>query len=84
MQEFVDKRLLADGMISPEDLRLYKLTDSVDEAVARDPAVLPRLPQHAVRAQQARVPAATSRSATELLADINADFADILADGKFS
>ena len=32
-QEFVETRLLGDGMISPEDLSLYKLTDNVDEAV---------------------------------------------------
>ncbi len=51
------------GMISPEDLSLYKLTDSVDEAVRRDPAVLPRLPQHAVREEQAR--AAAERAAAE-------------------
>ncbi|RMF41647.1 MAG: cytochrome D ubiquinol oxidase subunit II, partial [Planctomycetota bacterium] len=30
---FVTDTLLADGMISPEDLALYKVTDSVQEAV---------------------------------------------------
>ncbi|HEX7450449.1 MAG TPA: TIGR00730 family Rossman fold protein [Pirellulales bacterium] len=33
-QEFVERRLLARGMISPEDLSLYKLTDRVEDAVA--------------------------------------------------
>jgi uncharacterized protein (TIGR00730 family) len=33
-QEYIDDVLLARGMISPEDLALYKITDSVDEAVA--------------------------------------------------
>jgi hypothetical protein len=28
------ERLLADGMISPEDLELLRVTDSVDQAVA--------------------------------------------------
>ena len=32
-EQFVEKRLLGHGMISPEDLSLYKLTDSVEEAV---------------------------------------------------
>ena len=58
--DFVEQQLLGDGMISPDDLSLYKLTDNVDEAVRRDPAVLPRLPQHAVREEQAGVPAARS------------------------
>jgi uncharacterized protein (TIGR00730 family) len=31
--DFVKRRLLGDGMISPDDLSLYKLTDKVDEAV---------------------------------------------------
>ncbi len=33
-QEFVLRRLLGGGMISPDDLHLYKLTDKVEEAVA--------------------------------------------------
>ena len=53
----------ASGMISPEDLSLYKLTDSVDDGGRRDPAVLPRLPQHAVREEQARAAAARSAHA---------------------
>ena len=30
---FFEKQLLANGMISPEDVRLYKITNSVDEAI---------------------------------------------------
>ena len=37
------------GLISPADLRLFKVTDSVDEAVAEVLQLLPRLPQHALR-----------------------------------
>ncbi len=33
-QVFIEQRLLRHGMISPDDLSLYKLTDSVEEAVA--------------------------------------------------
>jgi hypothetical protein len=31
--EFITKTLLADGLISPEDVQLYRITDSIDEAV---------------------------------------------------
>jgi uncharacterized protein (TIGR00730 family) len=31
--DFINKTLLVDGMISPEDVALYKITDSVEEAV---------------------------------------------------
>ncbi|MGI9440839.1 MAG: TIGR00730 family Rossman fold protein [Rubripirellula sp.] len=31
--EFIEKQLNAGGMISPEDVRLYKITSSVDEAI---------------------------------------------------
>jgi hypothetical protein len=30
---FFEKQLLANGMISPEDVHLYKITDSVDETI---------------------------------------------------
>ena len=63
-QKFVERRLLGHGMISPEDLSLYKLTDKVDEAVGRDPAILPRLSEHAVREEQARAAAEGAGSAT--------------------
>jgi uncharacterized protein (TIGR00730 family) len=33
-QEYIEDVLLGRGMISPQDLALYKITDSVDEAVA--------------------------------------------------
>src|SRR5438552_17077885 len=33
-QDFVENILLARALISPEDLALYKITDSIDEAVA--------------------------------------------------
>ncbi|PWT84423.1 MAG: cytochrome D ubiquinol oxidase subunit II [Proteobacteria bacterium] len=33
-QRYVEKALLGRGLISPEDLHLYKITDSVDEAMA--------------------------------------------------
>src|SRR5262249_60480698 len=33
-QQYIEKVLLARGMISPEDMALFKVTDSVEEAVA--------------------------------------------------
>ena len=71
-------------MISPDDLSLYKLTDSVDEAVRRDPAVLQGLSQHAVREEQAGAPAEGSRLAPSCSRRINAEFADILSGGEFT
>ncbi len=32
-QQYIEKQLLARGLIGPTDLRLYKITDNVDEAV---------------------------------------------------
>ena len=58
--QFVRRHLLDRGMIGAEDLSLYRLTDRVDEAVRRDPGLLPRLPQHALRAHQSRVPLAAA------------------------
>ena len=33
LQRFIEEELLGGGMISPEDVHLYKITDDVDEAV---------------------------------------------------
>lgn len=32
-REFVEEEILADGLISPEDVSLYKITDDIDEAL---------------------------------------------------
>ena len=48
-QEYIKDVLLARKLISPADLALFKVTDSVDEAVQRGAGFLPRLPQHALR-----------------------------------
>lgn len=82
LQEFVDKQLLAKRMISPEDLSLYKLTDSVEEAVAEVLGFF-RV-YHSMRyvknllAFRLRTPISD-----ELLAGINQHFKDILHDGEF-
>jgi hypothetical protein len=35
MMDWIEERLLADGMVSEDDLELLRLTDSVDEVVNR-------------------------------------------------
>lgn len=82
LQDFVDKQLLSKRMISPEDLNLYKLTDSVDEAVAEVLGFF-RV-YHSMRyvknllAFRLREPISD-----ELLDGINRNFADLLLDGHF-
>jgi uncharacterized protein (TIGR00730 family) len=82
-QEFVKNKLLEDGMISPEDLSLYKLTDSVDDAVAEIKNFF-RV-YHSMRYVRNRlVLRLTQAPDAHLLADINEHFSDILTDGEFT
>jgi uncharacterized protein (TIGR00730 family) len=80
---FFHDRLLADGMISPEDLSLYKVTDS---AVAAVQEILNFFRvYHSMRyVKNKLVLRLTSSISPELLADINASFRDILVDGQFT
>ena len=69
-------------MISPEDLSLYKLTDSVEAAV--DEILQFFRVYHSMRYVKQQARAAAARAAHPLLLDaINREFADILADGDF-
>jgi uncharacterized protein (TIGR00730 family) len=81
-QEFVEKQLLRRGMISPEDLSLYKLTDNVDEAVAeilRFYSVF-----HSLRHVKSNLAIRMQRRPSEaLLENLNTNFADILIAGRF-
>ncbi len=81
-QLFVEKRMLADGMISPDDLSLYKLTDSVEEAVAE---ILQFFKvYHSMRYVKNKLVLRLKQAPSEaLLADINAEFTDILNGGEF-
>ena len=58
--QFVRRQLLDRGMIGEEDLSLYRLTDRVEDAVEEILRFLPRVSQHALRAQQSRVPLAAA------------------------
>ncbi len=81
--EFFHDRLLADGMISPEDLSLYKVTDSAD-AAEQEILNFFRV-YHSMRyVKNKLVLRLTSSISPELLADINTSFRDILVDGQFT
>ncbi|MGD0654688.1 MAG: TIGR00730 family Rossman fold protein [Thermoguttaceae bacterium] len=81
-QEFVKKQLLDRGMISPEDLSLYKLTDNADEAVA-EILQFYRV-YHSLRYVRSNLVVRLQRRPGEaLLETINTNFADILLEGRF-
>lgn len=82
LHEFIVQNLLQRGMISPEDLRLYKVTDRVDEAVYE---VLNFYSvYHGMRyVRQTLVFRLQKAPSEKLLAEINHHFADILASGRF-
>jgi uncharacterized protein (TIGR00730 family) len=82
-QQFVEKRLLGDRMISPDDLSLYKLTDSVDEAV-REILQFFKV-YHSMRYVKNKLVLRLKQPiGEELLAAINAKFSDILSGGDFT
>ncbi len=82
-QDFVQHKLLGDRMIGPEDLSLYKLTDNVEVAVAEILQFF-RV-YHSMRyVKNKLVLRLKTRPSDEFLADVNANFADILSGGDFA
>ena len=80
--DYVERRLLKHGMISPEDLSLYKLTDRVDAAV--DEILGFYRVFHSMRYVRNKLVLRLSEAPREqLLADINEHFSDILSEGEF-
>ncbi len=80
---FVRRQLLDRGMIGPEDLSLYRLTDRLDEAVKEILRFLPGIPQHALCADQPGLPlAAVAQRRTDR--ELNDRFRDILVEGRFT
>lgn len=79
--EFINKTLLTDGMISPEDLALYKITDNVEEAVAETMRFY--TVYHSMRyvgdTLVLRIYQKLTEEQVELL---NQNFSDILVEGK--
>ncbi|MEM7810859.1 MAG: TIGR00730 family Rossman fold protein [Planctomycetota bacterium] len=81
MQRFIKEELLARGTISPEDLDLYRVTDSVDEAVGE---VLHFYSvYHSMRYVRDRlVLRFCAEIGDDLLSRLNDEFADICAKGS--
>jgi len=81
-QDFVMEVLLARGLISPEDLALYKITDSIDEAVA-EVLKFYRV-YHSMRYVRGDLVLRLRRELpAALLEDIRKQFADIVVSGTF-
>lgn len=81
-QRYVEKRLLGQGMISPEDFSLYKLTDNVDEAV--DEILKFFRVFHSMRYVKNKLVLRLKEApGPDELEAINTRFADILTSGDF-
>jgi uncharacterized protein (TIGR00730 family) len=80
--KFIDKQLLGGGMISPEDVNLYKIANSVDETI--DEILKFYSVYHSLRYVKDRLVFRLKRKLTDAELDkIQSDFADILVSGKF-
>mgnify|MGYP003675810571 CR=1 FL=1 len=79
--KFIDNTLLRDGMISPEDRSLYKITDSVEKAV-EEVLDFYRV-YHSMRYVGDRLVLRICRQLSdEVMAGLNDHFADILVSGE--
>jgi len=82
-QQFIQRSLLDRGMVSAEDLALYKLTDNVAEAVAEILGFF-RVYQ-GMRYVRGQLVLRLSRApSAACLDEINGSFADLLASGQFT
>ncbi|TWU60341.1 putative lysine decarboxylase [Rubripirellula tenax] len=82
MGEFIRKQLLGNGMISPADVNLYKITNSIDEAM-EEVLGFYRV-YHSMRYVNDHVIMRLKRRlSNEHLEQIQAKFNDILVDGTF-
>ncbi len=80
---FIEKNLRDGGMISPEDVRMYKITNSVDEAI--DEMLGFYNVYHSMRYVRNQLVFRIKQELSEDSLDrIQTDFADILVDGQFS
>ncbi|TWU23374.1 LOG family protein YgdH [Novipirellula galeiformis] len=79
---FMEKQLLKTGMISPEDVSLYKITNSVDEAI-QEMLSFYRV-YHSLRYVRDRLVFRLQRKLSdEAIENIREQFADILVDGTY-
>lgn len=82
-QQFIQRKLLRGGMIGPNDLSLYKITDDVDEAAAEVLGFF-RV-YHSMRYVHGNlVVRLLEAPGPQTLEAINSDFADLLAEGRFT
>jgi hypothetical protein len=82
LSHFIDRHLLEGGMISAEDVRLYRVTDSIPEAV-REILGFYRI-FHSMRyVRNQLVLRLKTPLSEELLDEVNARFSDILVEGQF-
>ena len=80
--EFFEKQLLGGGMISPEDVQLYKVTNDVDVAVEELLGFYRRY--HSLRYVKDQLVLRLKEKLTdEEMEQIQTDFADILVKGKY-
>jgi uncharacterized protein (TIGR00730 family) len=80
--QFIDKQLLGGGMISPEDVSLYRITNDVDVAVDEVLAFYRRY--HSMRYVRDRLVFRLKESLSdEKMEEIQTDFGDILVGGRF-
>jgi uncharacterized protein (TIGR00730 family) len=80
--EFIKKQLLAGGMLSPDDVSLYRITNDVDVAVQEILTFYRRY--HSMRYVRDRlVFRLKERLSEEKLEQVRTQFADILVDGTY-
>ena len=82
-RRFLEENFLKTGMISPEDLSLFRITSSVDEAV-REIHGYYRVFHSTRYVGRDLVIRIRERLAPEALAALNRDFPDLLAEGSIS
>jgi uncharacterized protein (TIGR00730 family) len=82
-QQYVERKLLGQGMISPDDLSLYCLTDSVEAAVGEILQFF-KVYQSMRYVKNKLVLRLKEAPTPELLAAINVEFADIVNGGEFT
>jgi uncharacterized protein (TIGR00730 family) len=82
-QQYVRRRLLEGGMISPDDLSLYMLTDNLEVAVG-EILQFYKIYQSMRYVRNKLVFRLKEPPAPELLVAINAEFTDILTSGDFT
>lgn len=82
LHEFIVQHLLSGALISPEDLNLYRITDSYEEAVQECLQFFQVY--HSMRYVKNKIVFRLQKElAPALLDEINVQFADILTDGRF-